>query len=1143
MRAICVSTMVLLCAHAFAVTTEDWIARFRFHPPEHGEDAPPVGVHETLPTFTLRVKAGGSLLARVSLPFAPHVLLSSERVAVEFPDGHRVGPQVRVLTTHGGPGPFVRRAMLTFPIPELEQDTEFACKVVRGEVAMAEMPALSLEPEEGKVVVRVGERRYAVSAAAEAADSGTWTLEQVETGPYFQWARLLLPDSRFPRIVEVQADATGAVRAAVHYQNLSDAYGYAPPFGLSIEITGDSRYDVQTDLAANGHLPEWMLEEFGLAVGEGSPFGATSLIPTPAGVKFTRMMVTGEEKLPHQLAAWRGVSQVIGRIWQDSAAIAVEEQLPLYPEAVSLPSVDPWPPLHGLNALHEHAMAESGMEGPDAGNVGNMPRSGVYGMNRLNHCPAMFQAGLGGGASTEAALAWCSNFHDLSIWWDASDAEGFGGTRYNNMAAMDKSFAQDPAFMWRSNSDISFCTKGYDSFLYAYELTGDPRYANALHWQTEYAMREIHADTGEARNIGDVRDFVRLYEMTGRRVYLEHGLRLFRELRTKLSTRDLFSQSGAPLEENLPFIDTDDFGYHHAFPKPYIMGYALAGLPALAKYFPEEPKLRDVIRAVADFIAATVDPVGGWRYPDPNSSTVLIGQGMEHAAQLCRAAEYLEGRGEAIDNLLDAVEMVLQGRVNGFIRKGGYLTGLAGWESSSGALKEGQTVQDLYKLPGERDKRRDYTQGSVGIGESNSVDGTVYFPEVLAYYLKHRPAERLYNMTPELRQVLERVPPEPRLKAEPEIISAGDARPQPMAPVKDYGMADKLPSFAAHRIEQMRWPMAWRNEQKRKPFEAWRKDAREKLLECLGPPPPRMSFEPELVATEDRGAYEARKLMLNLSSFYRVSAYLLVPKAPGPRPAVLALHDHGAHFSIGKEKVVRPFGVSAEVAADAQDWVTQYYGGRYIGDELASRGYVVLAIDALFWGERGRKEGVKYEAQQELAANLLQLGMTWSGVITWDDLRSAEFLASQPEVDPEHIAAVGLSMGSHRTWTLCAATDIVKAGMAICWLGDTQTLMAAGNNQTTGQSAFSMLAPGLRNYLDYPDVASIACPKPMLFYNGLQDPLFPVEGVEAAYKVLTEVYESQGAGDKLERKLWDVPHLFNAEMQEAAFEWLAAQLP
>ena len=72
-----------------------------------------------------------------------------------------------------------------------------------------------------------------------------------------------------------------------------------------------------------------------------------------------------------------------------------------------------------------------------------------------------------------------------------------------------------------------------------------------------------------------------LYQFTGEPQYLDEALRLFRELRTKLSTGHLFDQGGKPLDPDPPFINDDQHGYKTGYAKPYIIGYALAGLPEL----------------------------------------------------------------------------------------------------------------------------------------------------------------------------------------------------------------------------------------------------------------------------------------------------------------------------------------------------------------------------------------------------------------------------------------------------------------------------------------------------------------------------------------------------------------------------------
>lgn len=352
-----------------------------------------------------------------------------------------------------------------------------------------------------------------------------------------------------------------------------------------------------------------------------------------------------------------------------------------------------------------------------------------------------------------------------------------------------------------------------------------------------------------------------------------------------------------------------------------------------------------------------------------------------------------------------------------------------------------------------------------------------------------------------------------------------------------YEVTGNMPVFYQQMKQQLTYPLAW-GKAEEKDFAKWKAQARHVLAECMQnfQPAPK-AYAMEVTDREQRDGYEARKIRFNLSEWSRVPAYLLVPEGEGPFPAIVLLHDHGAHFSIGKEKMVRPFYVAPEVMEDADQWARQCYDGQYVGDYLARHGYVVLAVDALFWGERGRKEGTSYDAQQALASNFLQMGASWGAFINVDDMRSAEFLASLPFVDKERVGSLGFSMGAYRSWMLAALTDVVRASASICWMNTTEHLITLTNNQNKGGSAYAMLIPALRRYLDYPHVASIACPKPTLFFNGTQDKLFPIEGVRDAYREMETVWKSQGASDHLVTKLWDEKHFFNKEMQKETLEF------
>ena len=356
-----------------------------------------------------------------------------------------------------------------------------------------------------------------------------------------------------------------------------------------------------------------------------------------------------------------------------------------------------------------------------------------------------------------------------------------------------------------------------------------------------------------------------------------------------------------------------------------------------------------------------------------------------------------------------------------------------------------------------------------------------------------------------------------------------------------YEFYKDFPVYADKLLAQLTYPLAWGNSDI-KDFSEWKDTARKKVLECMMTPPPApKSYDMTVIGEERRDGYTARKIEFNLSDFYRVRAYVLVPDGKGPFPAVNLLHDHGAHLYIGKEKMIRPFDDDSLVIADADKWVADLYEGQFLGDYLARHGYVVFSTDAPMWGERGRKEGVDRNKYDIIAGNMMMYGRDLSASMTYDDIASTDFLATLPEVDPSRIACAGCSMGAYRAWMLAALSDKIAASAAVCWMvtTDVQMTWKYGRKENGG---FANCIPALRQYLDYPHIASLACPKPALFINGTQDKLFKVPGVEKAFKIMHDVWDSQKAGQNLETELWPIPHSCGVKAQQRVLEFLDKHL-
>lgn len=301
----------------------------------------------------------------------------------------------------------------------------------------------------------------------------------------------------------------------------------------------------------------------------------------------------------------------------------------------------------------------------------------------------------------------------------------------------------------------------------------------------------------------------------------------------------------------------------------------------------------------------------------------------------------------------------------------------------------------------------------------------------------------------------------------------------------------------------------------------------------------------KVVAKEDRGAYECRYVEFSVEKDERVKGYLLVPDWASRMqkcPAVLMLHDHGARFDIGKEKLVRPIssvlpaGENDHIMRSSRQWIEKNFDGVYMADSLASLGYVVFVSDALYWGERScpdaqrwseitygeaedlsdindrqlaskeKKDTIKalknkvYDGQKTLYDNLLGKGEVWAEKMLRDDVASVRLLKSLPYVDKHKIGAFGFSMGAHRCWLLAAFCNDVKCGVALSWM------TSLDREERMKPSDFSMAVMPMRERMDFGDIGQYLAPKPMLFLNGASDHLFPVAKVQIAFDKLQKHY-------------------------------------
>jgi dienelactone hydrolase len=308
-------------------------------------------------------------------------------------------------------------------------------------------------------------------------------------------------------------------------------------------------------------------------------------------------------------------------------------------------------------------------------------------------------------------------------------------------------------------------------------------------------------------------------------------------------------------------------------------------------------------------------------------------------------------------------------------------------------------------------------------------------------------------------------------------------------------------------------------------------DTRRELLKIVVPKPTPLA--PEAKPGEPLGDFLRETVTITSEPGQRVSMLILRPKDAEPRrrPAVVVLHGTRGR----KERM--------------EDWLR----------EIAARGFVAVATDARWHGEGASGD---YE-DAIIRAYRTGKGHPWLYETVTDTIRVLDYLQTRPDIDPQRLGMLGISMGGMNTWLTAAVDPRVK--VAIPCIGVTSfgyqlenekyaprvatlprfhqaVAEAMGEKEVNAKvvrEAWGKLLPGIVDRFDCPRMLEAIAPRALLILNGGKDDRCPIEGVELCYQAARQAYRKAGAEDRLKMIVApETGHAVTPDQRQTALQWL-----
>lgn len=260
--------------------------------------------------------------------------------------------------------------------------------------------------------------------------------------------------------------------------------------------------------------------------------------------------------------------------------------------------------------------------------------------------------------------------------------------------------------------------------------------------------------------------------------------------------------------------------------------------------------------------------------------------------------------------------------------------------------------------------------------------------------------------------------------------------------------------------------------------------------ERVAPPETQRGQQPE-------HGYRVEDIALETEQGITVPALVLVPEqGEAPKPAILFVNSAG-------KSAGRTLGEGRDASY------------RWDPQVMVEAGYIVMAPDLRGWGESAPRHPMNpgssgYSIQYQTAQRALLVGKTLVGMQVDDLLRSFDYLASRPDVDPERISLFGKGDGGTVALYAGALEPRIRKVVAE---GSLSSYLSVARWKFH-ENLERIIVPGVLQDFDLPDVAAAIAPRK----TWIVSPVTPTRMRASLREVSEEYTPAREAFDRAGRK-------------------------